>query len=243
MNKFEQVSSGGHQMSLAGGPRSDGWSPCLMSGGTGPMSYVQGWGAGAGGAMSDAGLGRALYSKVQWIIGNGHMGTPCEQTETSENITFPQLRWRAVKMGFQNCVENFILHRDCHEHRFPLGSMLIYRSLCLSLSLWVSVSGTMRLSVNNIFIHTDYQPKHGDCQLNCCLLNCLNFHIAVFSKCHGNSVNSRNLTNHCCMNMGQLKDPIYYPRPVGWEASCLLLQKRSPHRILLTADFLSLNSL
>ena len=51
MNKFEQVYSGGHQMSLAGGPRPDGGSPCLMSGGTGPMS--------------DAGLGRALYNKVQ----------------------------------------------------------------------------------------------------------------------------------------------------------------------------------
>ena len=31
-------------------------------------------------------------------MGNGHMGTPYEQTDTSKNIIFPQLRWRAVKI-------------------------------------------------------------------------------------------------------------------------------------------------
>ena len=32
-------------------------------------------------------------------MGNGHMRTPDEQTDryTSENITFQQLRWRALK--------------------------------------------------------------------------------------------------------------------------------------------------
>ena len=39
---------------------------------------------------------RTLYSEVQCITGNFHMGTPCEQTDTSEKITFPQLRWWAV---------------------------------------------------------------------------------------------------------------------------------------------------
>ena len=75
MNKFEQVSSDRHQMSLAvglgpGGPRGTG----------------------------EAGAGR-LYSEVQCIMGNGYMGTlPSvdRQTHTSENITFPQLRWRAL---------------------------------------------------------------------------------------------------------------------------------------------------
>ena len=38
-----------------------------------------------------------LYSEVQGIMGNGHMGIPYEQTDASENI-FPQLRWRAVKV-------------------------------------------------------------------------------------------------------------------------------------------------
>ena len=54
VNKFEQVSSNSHQMSLAGDR------------------------AGVGGPMSDAhgaGLGVGLYSEVQCIMGNGHMGT------------------------------------------------------------------------------------------------------------------------------------------------------------------------
>ena len=37
-----------------------------------------------------------LYGEVQCIIGNGHMGSPCGQTDTTENITFSQLRWQAV---------------------------------------------------------------------------------------------------------------------------------------------------
>ena len=65
MNKFEQVSSDGHQMSLAvglgpGGPR------------------------GAG----EAGAGR-LNSEVQCIMGNGYMGTPSpmnRHTDTSEHF-------------------------------------------------------------------------------------------------------------------------------------------------------------
>ena len=65
VNKFEQVSSDGHQMSLVGGecPMSD--SQKLGPGG--PMSDVQGgWG-------QDGGV---LYSEVQRIMGNGHMGPP-----------------------------------------------------------------------------------------------------------------------------------------------------------------------
>ena len=52
MNKFEQASSNGHQMSLAG------------AGGT--MSERGGAWAGAGG----------LYSEVPCIMGNGHIKTP-----------------------------------------------------------------------------------------------------------------------------------------------------------------------
>ena len=52
--------------------------------------------------MSDVQGGRegALYSEVQCIMVNGHMGTFCvnRQTDTSENITFPQLCWWAVKI-------------------------------------------------------------------------------------------------------------------------------------------------
>ena len=38
-----------------------------------------------------------LYSEVQCIMNNGHMGpSPREHTDACENITFPQLRLRAV---------------------------------------------------------------------------------------------------------------------------------------------------
>ena len=45
----------------------------------------------AGDPRSDV-QGRALYSEVYCIMGNGHTGI---YTHTCENITFPQLRWRA----------------------------------------------------------------------------------------------------------------------------------------------------
>ena len=43
----------------------------------------------------------SLYSEVQCIMGNGHMGPlpyPVDRkmTDTTENITFPQLRWPVV---------------------------------------------------------------------------------------------------------------------------------------------------
>ena len=37
-----------------------------------------------------------LYGKVQCNMANDHIGTRCKKTDTTENITFPQLRWRAV---------------------------------------------------------------------------------------------------------------------------------------------------
>ena len=65
VNKFEDVSSVGHQMSVAWGrvrgPRSDGWD--------------------GGGRSLKSDVGGVLYSEVQGITGNGHMGTPYEQTE------------------------------------------------------------------------------------------------------------------------------------------------------------------
>ena len=81
VNQFEQVSSLGHQMSLQGEPglgASTGWSHVQRGG--------QGW--------------EKESSEVQCSTGNGHIGPLpfCEQTDTTENITFQQLRWRAVKM-------------------------------------------------------------------------------------------------------------------------------------------------
>ena len=46
--------------------------------------------------MSGVGAGEALYSELDCIMVNGHMGDPREQTDTSENITFLQVRWRVV---------------------------------------------------------------------------------------------------------------------------------------------------
>ena len=49
--------------------------------------------------MPEGGLveGWALYSEVQCIMGNGHMG-PYGQTDTCENITFIQFRQWEVKI-------------------------------------------------------------------------------------------------------------------------------------------------
>ena len=81
MNKFEQVSSVGHQMSVVGaGTRAR---------------------AGTILRLMSRGLG-TLHSEVQGIMGNGHMQSPSGQTEwqthTTEIITFPQLHWQAVKI-------------------------------------------------------------------------------------------------------------------------------------------------
>ena len=72
MNKCEQVSSVGHQMSVAGvqGPTQRGRM------GTGP--YTE----------------RSLYSEVQCIL----VTWGPTDTHTTDNIAFPQLRSRAVKI-------------------------------------------------------------------------------------------------------------------------------------------------
>ena len=74
MNKFAQVFSLGHQISL-----------------------VRGWGWGVP-ARGGGGMARgSLYDEVQGIICNGHMGShPCGQTNTTENITFPQLNCQMI---------------------------------------------------------------------------------------------------------------------------------------------------
>ena len=58
MNRFEQVSSDGHQMLLAG-----------QQLGTGPVGVPCFWGEGVP-------ILGGLYSEVQCIIGNGYMGSP-----------------------------------------------------------------------------------------------------------------------------------------------------------------------
>ena len=73
MNKFEQVSSLGHHMSLAGGSLT-------------MKSHVQGILYGEVPCPKVMGV---PVGEVHGIMGNVHMGTPtCRQTDTTENITF-----------------------------------------------------------------------------------------------------------------------------------------------------------
>ena len=75
MNKFEQVSSDGRQMSLVGYIISDVWGvSCLISGGGG-----------------DDALDLTVQGLVIFTWGP-------QWTDTSENIAFPQFRWRMVKI-------------------------------------------------------------------------------------------------------------------------------------------------
>ena len=87
--------------------------PCLMSG----------RGPGLGVTMSRVWQGElepgggSMYSEVQCIMGNGHMGHPCGQTEwqthMTENIAFPQLHW-------------WLLSRCSGKKKSPLLSLAWY---------------------------------------------------------------------------------------------------------------------
>ena len=72
VNKFEQVSSDGHQISLPGalGPR---------VGAGGLMYDVQGAGVGLV-------LRGALHSEVQYIMGNGHIWNPRSPEQTGTHL-------------------------------------------------------------------------------------------------------------------------------------------------------------
>ena len=64
-------------------------------------------------------------SEVQCTIGNGHMAPFHEQTDTTEKITFLQLRWREVKKLFRS-----MLSRS-HELRAA------QKSANLSHTIWI----------------------------------------------------------------------------------------------------------
>ena len=91
-----------------------------------------------------------LYSEVQCIMGNGHIGPPCGQTQTTENITFPRLRWQMVTItgqtqyklfGVNSITKHYALIsvKDSQttfwfgEHTVPLQAMMLQvqmRYLC-----------------------------------------------------------------------------------------------------------------
>ena len=115
VNKFERISSDGHQMSLSGAGPGPG----------GPMSDVWGWGEErVGGTMSDGlklgeGTEAGGVSEIQCIMDNSHMGTlpdPVNRQHTIENITVPQLRWRAVNIGSCYSVS---LHSPSRQSNHP----------------------------------------------------------------------------------------------------------------------------
>ena len=95
-----------NKMSLAGNQVCHVWCPeaawvvpCLMSRGV-PVPGV------------------GLCSEVQCIMGNDNMGPPppSGQTDMTENITFPQLRWLAVKCYSKeeiNCLSGSLITHKC----------------------------------------------------------------------------------------------------------------------------------
>ena len=92
VNKFEQVTSDCHQMSLGGGEGA----------GTGGSYVICLWEPGLQGVPGL--MSGRMYSKGQYIMGNGHMSTPSHPPDRltdiyrTENITFPQCRRWIVKM-------------------------------------------------------------------------------------------------------------------------------------------------
>ena len=106
MNKAQKCSILGPQNLGSRGLRHPGphGSAPVGAGAEGPMSDVGGRRAGAGGRAGVPFL--MSSSEVQHIMDNGHTWTPPprEQTDTSENITFLQHRWQAVKTIIHTCI-------------------------------------------------------------------------------------------------------------------------------------------
>ena len=135
MNMFEQVSSDGHQMSLVGGPCSvrshvqRGWVPVqwgFISGEGGPCTV-----------RSNASWDAPPPSVHRWM------------TDTTENITFPQLRWQALitlsityfkKVSIETETFPFkFIHVLCNLKHFVLFFPIPDQWLLSSLSLWLSL--------------------------------------------------------------------------------------------------------
>ena len=64
-----------------------------------------------------------LYSEVQCIIGNGHMGIPPPTTERQTSVKTFELRWRTVTGITWKCYQGRVKRRD-----IPLGCFVSFRS-------------------------------------------------------------------------------------------------------------------
>ena len=102
VNKFKQVSSDGHQMSLEGW--SQGWGSHVWCLGVGSSSEqvwtgLQWWppdvtSKGPGHPVSN--VWGTLYSEIQWVLVTCRHPSPCGQTDTHLRKQLPQLGWRTV---------------------------------------------------------------------------------------------------------------------------------------------------
>ena len=83
-------------------------------------TFGQGMIGGGGGPclMSVGGGGCTVRSSASWVMVTWGPPLPCKQTNASENITFPQLRWRAVKV-------NNILHMTLYNTIFDQNYLTI----------------------------------------------------------------------------------------------------------------------
>ena len=114
VNKFEQVFSGDHHMSLAWGPHVKKFEQVSSDGhqiSVGCVSYVGG-----------------TYNEVRCIMGNIHMGDLLSwtdrQTDKIESVTLSQLRWRAVKMILTGLCQKRNWYCKCKVHDTELTDNL-----------------------------------------------------------------------------------------------------------------------
>ena len=128
MNMFKLVSSDDHQMSLA-------WGPCPM------RSYV--WGT------------CTVRSNASWVMVTWDSPLPMHrQTHTSENITFPQVRWRAV-----------IKVVDCQTPLFMKLCKSDYQSLPMYVvSVWIDCNllseiRSLLLHKSDFIVRTEIEVK------------------------------------------------------------------------------------
>ena len=63
--------------------------------------------------MSDVWRSLTVRSNAPWVMVTSGPPSPCEQTNVIENITFPQLRWRSVKISFATPQEKSSLMFGC----------------------------------------------------------------------------------------------------------------------------------
>ena len=103
---------------------------------------------------------------INGIMGSGHKRPPHEQTDMTENITFPNVCWRAVKKNQGKwLLINFITLLD--EIRvIVLSRGTIYRRFIRSTTLHLNLVVLLILTCLGIFIKSHYQLNYCSCFLS-----------------------------------------------------------------------------